>query len=119
MLLASPSGQLAALTPLPEPAHRRLLSLSTQLLSALPAHAGLNAKAHRLPPQDAGANANVGVDMAAGRSAAVVDGEVLARWMELGAAKRAEIASKGGYDGVAELRAELEGVLGWTGMAYF
>jgi cleavage and polyadenylation specificity factor subunit 1 len=57
--------------------------------------------------------------MAAGRSAAVVDGEVLARWMELGAAKRAEIASKGGYDGVAELRAELEGVLGWTGMAYF
>ena len=48
-----------------------------------------------------------------------VDGAVLARWSELGAAKRGEVASKGGYDGVADLRADLEAVLGWNGMAYF
>ncbi|KAF7554503.1 hypothetical protein G7Z17_g2821 [Cylindrodendrum hubeiense] len=47
------------------------------------------------------------------------DGAVLARWTELAAAKRAEIAGKGGYDGVGELRDELEGLLGWSGLAYF
>lgn len=59
----------------------------------------------------------VGVEAAGGR--AIVDGAVLARWAELSAAKRAEIAGKGGYDGVEELREELEGVLGWSGMSYF
>jgi cleavage and polyadenylation specificity factor subunit 1 len=49
----------------------------------------------------------------------VVDGAVLARWTELAAAKRTEIAGKGGYDGVAELREELDGILGWSGLAYF
>lgn len=59
----------------------------------------------------------MGVETASGR--AVVDGAVLARIMELGAGKRAEIAGKGGYDGVVELREELEGVLGWNGLTYF
>lgn len=59
----------------------------------------------------------MGVDTAAGR--AVVDGAVLARWAELGAAKRTEVAGKVGYDGVGELRSELEALLGWSGMAYF
>lgn len=76
-------------------------------------HGGLNAKAHRLGD----ASRYVGVEAAAGRS--IVDGAVLARWTELAAAKRAEIAGKGGYDGVAELRDELEGLLGWSGLAYF
>lgn len=39
--------------------------------------------------------------------------------MELGAGKRSEIAGKGGFDSVVELREELEGVLGWNGVAYF
>ncbi|KAM5355087.1 hypothetical protein ACJ41O_001733 [Fusarium nematophilum] len=113
LLLASPSGHISALVPLPETAYRRLLSVTNQLLPALTPHGGLNAKAHRLP---AGSRA-VGVEAAAGRT--IVDGAVLARWAELGAAKRAEIAGKGGYDGVAELRDELEGLLGWSGLAYF
>ncbi|KAH7155848.1 CPSF A subunit region-domain-containing protein [Dactylonectria estremocensis] len=113
LVLASPSGHLAALTPLPEASYRRLLSVANQLLPALAPHGGLNAKAHRLPD----APRYVGVEAAAGRS--ILDGAVLARWTELAAAKRAEIAGKGGYDGVAELREEMEGLLGWSGLAYF
>ncbi|KAF4459341.1 hypothetical protein FALBO_13910 [Fusarium albosuccineum] len=113
LLLASPSGHLSTLVPLPETVYRRLLSVTNQLLPALTPHGGLNAKAYRLPD----GTRPVGVETAAGRT--IVDGAVLARWAELGAAKRAEIAGKGGYDGVAELRDELEGVLGWSGLAYF
>ncbi|KAJ4185032.1 mRNA cleavage and polyadenylation factor subunit [Fusarium falciforme] len=113
LLLASPSGHLSTLVPLPETTYRRLLSVTNQLLPALTPYGGLNAKAYRLPS----GTRPVGVEAAAGRT--VVDGAILARWAELGAAKRAEIAGKGGYDGVAELRDELEGVLGWSGLAYF
>ncbi|KAK6700995.1 hypothetical protein SNK04_010929 [Fusarium graminearum] len=113
LLLASSSGHLSSLIPLPETAYRRLLSVTNQLLPALTPHGGLNAKAHRLPV----GTRTVGVEAAGGR--AIVDGAVLARWAELSAAKRAEIAGKGGYDGVEELREELEGVLGWSGMSYF
>lgn len=59
----------------------------------------------------------VGVETAAsGR--AIVDGAILARWNELGAAKRAEVATRGGYDGIMEMREDLEAVLGWSGLAY-
>lgn len=112
LLLASPSGSLAALTPVSETAYRRLLSVTNQLLPALTPHGGLNAKAYRLPE-----GRPVGVETASGRT--IIDGAVLARWTELGAGKRAEIAGKGGYDGVVELREELEGILGWSGLAYF
>ncbi|KAM0342432.1 hypothetical protein ACHAPU_009619 [Fusarium lateritium] len=113
LLLASSTGHLSTLISLPETTYRRLLSVTNQLLPALTAHGGLNAKAHRLPD----GIRPVGVEAAGGR--AIVDGTVLARWAELSAAKRAEIAGKGGYDGVAELREELEGVLGWSGLSYF
>lgn len=113
LLLASSTGHLSTLIPLPETTYRRLLSVTNQLLPALTPHGGLNAKAHRLPD----GIRPVGVEAAGGR--AIIDGAVLARWAELGAAKRAEIAGKGGYDGVAELREELEGVLGWSGLSYF
>ena len=116
--MTSPSGQISALNTLPEGPHRRLLSLANQLFSALPATGGLNAKAYR-QPSGSGRATNVGVDTAAGRSATVVDGAMLARWAELGSAKRAEVSGKGGYDGVTETRAELESVLGWASMAYF
>ncbi len=83
-------------------------------------HGGLHPKAHRLP-EGRGAPSHsraVGVETAAsGRM--IVDGAVLARWTELGAAKRAEMATKSGYDDMQEMRDELEGVLGWSGMAYF
>ncbi|KND87333.1 Protein cft1 [Tolypocladium ophioglossoides CBS 100239] len=115
LLLASPSGHLSALTPLPESTYRRLLSVTNQLLPALVPHGGLHARAHRQPD----AHAKVGVETAASSGRAVVDGAVLARWSELGAAKRSEVASKGGYEAVADLRGDLEAVLGWNGMAYF
>ncbi|PHH82970.1 hypothetical protein CDD83_3097 [Cordyceps sp. RAO-2017] len=118
LLLASPSGQVAAMTPLAESTYRRLLSVTNQLLPALVPHGGLHAKAHRLPDQQS-RTAAVGVETAASSGRAMVDGTLLARWSELGAGKRAEAASKGGYDGVADLRADLEAVLGWGGMAYF
>ncbi|KAH7313571.1 CPSF A subunit region-domain-containing protein [Stachybotrys elegans] len=113
LLLASPSGQLAALTPLAESAYRRLLSVANQLTPALVPHGGLNARAHRIPETSRA----VGVETASVR--ALVDGTVLARWAELGAAKRAEIAGKGGYDGAVDLREELDALLGWSGVAYF
>lgn len=116
-MLAAPSGQLSALMPVPESTYRRLLSVASQLMTALVPHGGLQAKAHRLPEQQAGTSF-VGVDTASsGR--AVVDGEVLARWGELSAVKRAEVASKGGYDGVGYLRSDLEAILGWNSTAYF
>lgn len=59
----------------------------------------------------------IGVETAAsGR--AIVDGAILTRWNELGAAKRAEVAGRGGYDSVMELREDLEAVSGWSGLAY-
>ncbi|KAL3958334.1 hypothetical protein ACCO45_006496 [Purpureocillium lilacinum] len=118
LFLASPSGQLSALTPLPESTYRRLLSVTNQLHPALVPHAGLHAKAYRIPDTH-GRNASIGVETAASWGRAVVDGAVLARWTELGAAKRSEIASRGGYDSAADLRADLDAVLGWSGMAYF
>ena len=117
LLLASPSGQLAALTPLAESAYRRLLSVTNQLLPALVPHGGLHARAYR--HADTHGKAAVGVETAASSGRAVIDGAVLARWSELGAAKRSEVASKGGYEAVADLRGDLEAVLGWNGMAYF
>ncbi|KOS21575.1 Protein cft1 [Escovopsis weberi] len=115
LLLGSPSGCIAALTPLPENTYRRLLSVTTQLLPALTPHGGLHARAHR---HSETASAAVGVETAAsGR--AIVDGVVLAQWGELSAGKRAEVAMRGGYDGVAEMRDDLEAVLGWNGLAYF
>ncbi|CAH0048218.1 unnamed protein product [Clonostachys solani] len=123
LLLSSPSGHLSSLSAISESAHRRLYSLQTQLLSIVPSYAGLNSKAHRLPSTSSittnSAGRSIGVDTAAGRSAAIIDGEVLARWTELGTAKRAELATKGGYDGVQEMRDELQSVLGWSGLSYF
>ncbi|KAG6063323.1 hypothetical protein E4U32_001379 [Claviceps aff. humidiphila group G2b] len=119
LLLACPSGQIAALAPLPESMHRRLLSVTNQLHPAIVPHGGLHAKAFRHAGEHSATGATVGVDTAASSGQALVDGTVLARWNELGAAKRAEVAIRGGYDGAGDLRGDLEGVLGWTGMAYF
>lgn len=116
LLLACPSGQLAALAPLVESTYRRLLSVTNQLHPAIVPHGGLHSKAHRYPDQSLAA---VGVETAASSGRALVDGTVLARWSELGAAKRADVALRGGYETVADLRDDLEGVLGWSGMAYF
>jgi cleavage and polyadenylation specificity factor subunit 1 len=113
LLLASPTGQLAALTPLSETSYRRLVSVTNQLVSALPHPAACNPKAFRMPNPN---SRQPGVDATVGRG--VVDGVVLARWNELGSRQRAEIASKGGYAIPQEVRAELDGILGWGTLGY-
>ncbi|KAH8173830.1 CPSF A subunit region domain-containing protein [Sarocladium implicatum] len=114
LLLSSPTGHISSLLPLPESSYRRLLSLSNQLLPALTPYGGLNPKAHRMGDVRGG---SVGVDAGTGRG--VVDGAVLARWMEVAAARRVEVAGKVGYEGVGELREELRNVLGWSNLSYF
>jgi len=105
---------LSTISPLPEAAYRRLLSLTAQLVTALPTAAGTNPKAYRMPHPAAG---TVGVDTASGRT--MIDGAVLARWGELGTGRRAELAGRTGYAGVEQVRGELESLLGWAGLAYY
>ncbi|RDA85954.1 hypothetical protein CP532_0798 [Ophiocordyceps camponoti-leonardi (nom. inval.)] len=114
LLLGSGTGQLAALTPLPESAYRRLLSVTNQLLPALAAHGGLHGRAQRQPSR----GGPIGVETAASSGRSVVDGMLLGRWAELGAGKRAEVAAKGGYEAVGDMRGDLEALLGWGGFAY-
>ncbi|KAI1103579.1 CPSF A subunit region-domain-containing protein [Jackrogersella minutella] len=117
ILFSSPTGALTTLAPLSEPQYRRLSFLTGQVLSSLPHHAGLNPKDYRAP-----ASTGVvgrfppGVDAGMGRS--IVDGALLARWNELGAGRRAEIAGRVGFAGVDEVRDTLREVLGASGLAY-
>lgn len=114
LLLASPTGVLATLRPLSESGYRRLYSIALQLTASLAYPAGLNPRAHRMASASCGPS---GVDAGIGRS--IVDGAVLERFMELGTGKRGEIAGRAGYGSAAEVRAELEALLGWAGMGYF
>ncbi|KXX80155.1 Protein cft1 [Madurella mycetomatis] len=114
LLLASRTGVLAALRPLPESAYRRLSSLAAQLTNSLPHAAGLNPKEYRMPSADC---PPAGVEAGIGRN--IVDGAMLARFGELGMAKRSELAGRAGYAGPEEVRGELEGVVGWAGLGYF
>lgn len=102
------------MTPLPEASYRRLLSLTAQLTTSLPAACGTNPKAYRAPQQTSPA---VGVDPAGGR--AMVDGAVLSRWGELGTGRRGEMVGRTGYAGVEQVRGELDSLLGWKGVAYY
>lgn len=122
LLLAAPTGSLAALTALTETSYRRLSSLVSQLSNTLPQPAGLNPKAHRMPASATQTTARTapGIEGASAGSVVVVDGCVLARWGELASGKKGEVAGRVGYAGGAEeVRGELEGVLGWSGLAYF
>ncbi|KAK3383050.1 CPSF A subunit region-domain-containing protein [Lasiosphaeria ovina] len=114
LLLASPTGVIAALRPLSESAYRRLSSLAAQLSTTLPHAAGLNPKGYRAPSAN---SPQSGVDAGVGRS--IIDGTILERYTELGTGRRSEMASRAGYGGPDEIRAELEEILGWAGMGYF
>ncbi|CAK7226945.1 mRNA cleavage and polyadenylation factor subunit [Sporothrix curviconia] len=119
LLLASPTGVLASLAPLSESEYRRLSSLAGQLATSLTHTAGLNPKGYRMAAgaaEDPAIEAP-GVDAAVGRS--VVDGALLARWAELGSGRKGEIAGRVGFASALDVRAALEGVLGWSRMAYF
>jgi cleavage and polyadenylation specificity factor subunit 1 len=96
---------LGLFIPLPESTYRRLSTLSNHLSNVLPQWAGLNPKAYRVVER-----APEGV--LGGR--AIVDGNVMRRWMELGAQKRQELAGRVGVDqGV--VRADLEALKGVVG----
>lgn len=57
-----------------------------------------------------------GVDAGMGRN--IIDGALLARWNELGAGKKAEIAGRVGFADVDEVREVLREVLGTNGLGY-
>ncbi|KAI0021099.1 CPSF A subunit region-domain-containing protein [Xylariomycetidae sp. FL0641] len=117
ILLAAPTGVLAALAPLSEPQYRRLSMLAGQLVGSLPHACGLNPRDHRAPAAPTTAGHPPAVDAGLGR--AVVDGALLARWTELGAGRRAEIAGRVGFAaGVDEVREVLREVGGAAGVGY-
>lgn len=119
LLLASPTGSLATLSPLSETSYRRLSSLVSQLITTLPHHAGLNPKAYRMPPSATQTTARMAPGIESGVGTNIVDAAVLARWNELASGRRGEIAGRVGFSSPDEVRGELEGVLGWTGLSYF
>lgn len=119
LLLASPTGSLATLSPLSETSYRRLSSLVSQLITTLPHHAGLNPKAYRMPPSATQTTAKMAPGIESGVGANIVDAAVLSRWNELASGRKGEIAGRVGFASPEEVRAELEGVLGWTALSYF
>jgi len=116
LLLATDTGALSMLCPLSETEYRRLSSLTAQLATSLPHVAGLNPRGYRMAAASR-SGTPPGVDAAVGRS--IVDGTLLPRWSELGSGRRHEVAGRVGFAGPAEVRAELEGLLGWVKMEYF
>ncbi|KAI1165692.1 CPSF A subunit region-domain-containing protein [Nemania serpens] len=117
VLFSSPTGVLATLSPLSEPQYRRLSFLYGQLFSSLPHYAGLNPKAYRAPASTSAVGRfPPGVDAGMGRN--IIDGALLARWNELGAGKKAEIAGRVGFADVDEVREVLREVLGTNGLGY-
>lgn len=117
LLFASTTGALATLAPLSEPQYRRLSFLTGQIVSSLPHYASLNPKDYRAPVSTGAVGRfPPGVDAGMGRS--IVDGAILARWNELGAGRRAEIAGRVGFAGADEVRDVLREVLGANGLAY-
>ncbi|KAL1895582.1 mRNA cleavage and polyadenylation factor subunit [Ceratocystis pirilliformis] len=113
LLMASPSGMLSTFEALSESSYRRMLSLTVQLINNLPQWAAANPRAFRMSMSQV----MVGIESTTGRS--IIDGAVLSRWNELSSTKRAELASKVGFAGPEQVREELEGLLGWSGLIYF
>ncbi|KAI0108935.1 CPSF A subunit region-domain-containing protein [Nemania sp. FL0031] len=117
ILFSSPTGVLSTLSALSEPQYRRLSFLSGQLLSSLPQYAALNPKAYRAPASTGAVGRfPPGVDAGMGRN--IIDGALLARWNELGAGRKAEIAGRVGFADVEEVREVLREVLGTYGLGY-
>ena len=107
LLITNQTGAISLITNIPDnhamPAgdsYRTLSALQTYLTSTLPHPLGLSPKAYR----------NVDVDMSVG-GRAMLDGNVLRRWMELGSWKRAEGISRIGSS-EWQLKALLEAISG-------
>ncbi|MCJ1436137.1 mRNA cleavage and polyadenylation factor subunit [Xylographa pallens] len=99
ILLTSQTGAVSLLSSLTPSAYRTLAAMQAYLTNTLPHPLGLNPRAYR----SAEADNTVG-----GR--AVLDGDVLKRWKELGSWKRAEGMARAGLDAEWEFEVLLEGV---------
>jgi len=118
ILLATQSGSLSLLTPLPEPPHRRLTSLSTYLTSTLSHACGLNPRAYRSADGADPAGVVLGIGgggggagSGSGSGRGVVDGGLVMRWVDLGAQRRGEACARAGAEEWV-VRSDLEAVGG-------
>ncbi|KXT13257.1 hypothetical protein AC579_2488 [Pseudocercospora musae] len=105
VLTASTSGAIGLITPLDEQAYRRLSALQTHLTSVLEHAAGLNPRAYRSIESES-----------FGGARGVVDGSLVRRIHELGAARRADVLGRAGVSAWG-LRSDLE-IIGGGGLEY-
>ncbi|KAI5366520.1 Putative cleavage/polyadenylation specificity factor, A subunit [Septoria linicola] len=105
VLTTSTSGSVGLVTPLDEAAYRRLSALQTHLTAILEHAAGLNPRAYRAIEAES-----------FGGAKGVVDGTLIKRIGELGAARRADVLGRAGSDGWG-IRSDLE-IIGGGGLGY-
>ncbi|KAK5165677.1 hypothetical protein LTR04_000989, partial [Oleoguttula sp. CCFEE 6159] len=102
VLLTTATGSLALITPLPEPAYRRLTALSTHLANYLDHPAGLNPRAYRAVERHGSVGAGEGFAGGGGSGGggmggrSVVDGNLVRRIWELGMGRREEVLGRAG-----------------------
>ncbi|KAL5365766.1 CPSF A subunit region-domain-containing protein [Aspergillus floccosus] len=104
VLITSQNGSVALVTCIAEEVYRRLSALQSQLTNTLEHACGLNPRAFRAVESDG----------SAGRG--MLDGNLLAQWLDLSKQRRVEIASRVGAD-EWEIKADLESICG-DGLGY-
>ena len=104
LLLTTQEGAISLITPLSEQAYRRLSTLQNLLITNLEHSCGLNPRAYRSAETD-----GVG-----GR--AMVDGNLLLRWLEQSSQHQASLADRIGAT-IWDIRGDLEAVNG-TGLGF-
>lgn len=104
ILMTFQTGSIAVITPLSEDSYRRLLALQSQLVNALEHPCSLNPRGYRAVESDG-----------MGGQRGMIDGNLLLRWLDMGAQRKAEIAGRVGAD-VGAIRTDLEKLHG--GLAY-
>ncbi len=106
LLVTTQDGSLAVVTPIPEATYRRLSTLQNILLTQLEHPCSLNPRAYRATETDG----------TGGR--AMIDGDLVKRWLELSSQHKASLADKVGARGIWEVRSDLEMILGNSGMGF-
>ncbi|KAK4630456.1 hypothetical protein CLAFUW4_08619 [Fulvia fulva] len=105
VLTTSLTGSIGMITPLDESSYRRLSALQTHLTTILEHPASLNPRAYRAIESES-----------FGGARGVVDGNIVRRINELGAARRADVLGRAGADNWS-IRSDLE-VVGGGGLGY-
>lgn len=104
VLVTSQTGSIGIISPIAEDSYRRLLALQSQLVNTLEHPCGLNPRAYRATETD-------GI----GGQRGMIDGNLLLRWLDMGAHRKVEIAGRVGADAGA-IRTDLGALHG--GLAY-